>query len=514
MTESRRIFTPNAFATLRRQYRIVVLAMAVSLAVALALSSSMRATYTATASLALKLPTDDFPLLGASGTVRPPFDRANLEAKNLLSLQVLGSATAMLIPRPTIAQLKAQVTVSVQNLTNLIDITATASSAKRAASIANSVSTAARYHEARRERLQFANLANELESRRYTLPISPLASADARRQIGAVRALASIGAPLKIAGGAVPPAKPTSLGAARTGVIAGSVGLLIGIALVCLRSAFDPRLRGTEAIQSQLGLPLIGRLPAGAVLGSGPGSLSAAALEPFRIIQSNLTLLSTESGCKLVVVTSPLPERSKSAVASSLAITSALSGRRTLLVDCDLRHPELASYLALSPGAGLTDVLTDDTELGDAMRSMSLSDASRGGDLASIEDDLRLDCLPAGRLMNGAPELLGSDGFQRFLSRMRKSYELVMIAAPPLLPVIDTAELLEGSDVAVLCIPDGRTTRGECASVRAVLANVPDCIVGLVVTGISPGELERAARHVSKTAGAEPANKWLRERAV
>ena len=122
------------------------------------------------------------------------------------------------------------------------------------------------------------------------------------------------------------------------------------------------------------------------------------------------------------VVTSAVPGEGKTTTAVNLALAMADSGRRTLLVDADLRDPSVARTLSMEGSVGLTTVLLGDADVHDVIQTWG----SAG-----------MDVLPAGQVPPNPSELLGSAPMEALLSSLVDEYDFVLVDSPPVVPVID-----------------------------------------------------------------------------
>src|SRR3954452_2141883 len=126
-------------------------------------------------------------------------------------------------------------------------------------------------------------------------------------------------------------------------------------------------------------MPVVGKVSENALGRVGFGVNGSAPvmdpdLESFRIIRTNLEYLRQDRPLKSLLVTSGLPEEGKSTVAASLACTATLAGRRTLLVECDVRRPSLARRLGLKQTPGLTDYLMGAADPRDVIQTVELEE--------------------------------------------------------------------------------------------------------------------------------------------
>lgn len=188
--------------------------------------------------------------------------------------------------------------------------------------------------------------------------------------------------------------------------------------------------------------------------------------EAFRSLRTNLQFIGVDHQPRSLVVTSCLPGEGKSSTSANLAITLAQAGWRVLLVDGDLRRPSIPGYLGIEGAVGLTDVLIDKARLEDVVQSWS---------------EPNLSVLPSGRIPPNPSELLGSQGMRQILTRLAGEYDMVIVDAPPLLPVTDAATLAAICDGTLLVARYGRTRREHVTRVVDLLLPVNAWVVGSVL---------------------------------
>ena len=138
------------------------------------------------------------------------------------------------------------------------------------------------------------------------------------------------------------------------------MGLLIGLLVVYLWDSIDRRLSSADEVEREFGYEVIGRVRDEA-LGQSPTAVERdRAVEPrdweqFRILRRNLDFLGSNGAPRTIAVTSASPEEGKTTVACFMAFATAAAGKRTLLIECDLRRPVLAQRLGIKSAPGVSD---------------------------------------------------------------------------------------------------------------------------------------------------------------
>ncbi|MDX6662766.1 MAG: protein-tyrosine kinase, partial [Solirubrobacterales bacterium] len=212
----------------------------------------------------------------------------------------------------------------------------------------------------------------------------------------------------------------------------------------------------------------------------GPARLTQPDFETFRELQARLDAVVPFRVPRSLVVTSALPAEGKSAAAAGIAIAAAAAGRRTLLVECDLHRPVLASRLGLAARPGLTDYLAGQVGPQEVVQPVRLvPPAALSTGLASVG----LSCLVAGGGSARPAELLGSQRFRAFLDQVSRAYDLVVCDGPPILEQAGADQLLEAVEAALLCVRLGQTTHEQAAIAKAEIDRAGVEIAGLLVTG-------------------------------
>ncbi len=480
-----------------RRYRMMIIVMvAVAAGVAIGLSASTDPEYRATASVAFNDQSQDLQALGVPAAPSQTPDKvAAARASTIRSELVAARVRTMLQLKATTSELQGAVTTEVQPADNLVAVTATSSSGALAAKIANAFASEASEVVTADSQDRYLATARDLEARARKLkrPEDIGIKAQYADQASKLRSLARFSRPVDIVRPAEVPAHPSSPKPVRDTVLAVFLALVLGVALAFVRHSMDRRIRSVAEAQGPLDLPLLGYIREEA-LGRGPvgrGKLSALSdqdLEPFRILRTNLAFMSDGRAPKILLVTSPLPEEGKSTVSTALAYVEAMSGRRTLLVDCDLRRPSVGERLGLAPGPGIADYLLGKATPEEIVRTVSLRGYAGAVAPANALNEAQLVCITAGTLPANPAELLGSERFREFLAQVSEVYDHVIIDSPPLLPVGDTLEILSQVDGVLLCLRLDQTTREQAAAAKTTLGHFPSRPTGLVMTGVGAGQ--------------------------
>jgi len=154
------------------------------------------------------------------------------------------------------------------------------------------------------------------------------------------------------------PVSPKALTTIGLGAI---LGLLIGLGAAWLRESLDTTITTPEVLEDITGAASLGAVyyDPGAPKRPLVTQLDTRAprVESFRVLVTNLQFLDVDKGCKIFAITSPLAGEGKSTTAINMAITLAQAGKRTLLLEADLRRPKVSDYLGLESVVGLTTVL-------------------------------------------------------------------------------------------------------------------------------------------------------------
>ncbi len=394
--------------------------------------------------------------------------------------------------------LRDSLSASVNPDNNLVEVEAEAGSTLTATRIANTVADSNAIVQNDIARQQFNDQAAALEDE-----LAALQKSEARAnseppsereillqgQIARLKGAAQIATPVGVVERAAGPSAPVSPRPVRDSLLAGFLGLLLGVGAAITRESLDRRLHSAAEIQTALALPVIGLVrdkamgrAAFGVAGSKP--MEERDIEAYRILRTNLAFLDVDREPRSVVVTSGLPEEGKSTVAASLAQTSAAAGTRTLLLECDLRRPTLPGRLGLSREPGLTDYLARRCEVHEILQQVTTAaDPQRAREVETGVSH-PLTCITAGSESPRPAEALGSERFKELLAQAMDTYELVVLDTSPLLSVVDTRELVPLVDAVLLCVRVSRTSRDQMVAAKATLELFPARPTGVVITGV------------------------------
>jgi succinoglycan biosynthesis transport protein ExoP len=251
-------------------------------------------------------------------------------------------------------------------------------------------------------------------------------------------------------------------------------GLFVGGAGVLVVDTLDDTVQDASAIE-QMGLPLIGFLPRlsdskqAIEIRSNPKSRYS---EMVRNLRSVLTRSRTGVVPKVILITSAVPGEGKTTLSTNLAASFVQQGKRVLLLEADMRRPAIRTNMGLPGSGGLSLLLT-----GQAQENAIFVHPQMPG----------LFLLPEGAVPAFPSELLESDRMRDLLIRLREEFDVIVIDAPPVLPVADARVLSEMADLTIQLARFGVTTKTAMRRAHDLLSVYSRKPVGIVLNGVAEG---------------------------
>lgn len=202
-------------------------------------------------------------------------------------------------------------------------------------------------------------------------------------------------------------------------------------------------------------------------------------LEAFRFLYTNVRLISVKKPLQSLVISSAIPGDGKTTIALYLAQTAATVGQRVLLVDTDLRYPQLHTTLDLPNTQGLSDIITSELTIQDTIQKSAL--------------DENLFVLTAGRTLSDPIKLLSSEKMQYLMNQFSTQFDLVIYDTPPLLGLGDGNLIAAKADGTLLVVGVEKTDRSLVIKALDGLKIARASILGIVANGIKLEESQAYA---------------------
>ena len=263
-------------------------------------------------------------------------------------------------------------------------------------------------------------------------------------------------------------------------------GVVLGMSAALLIDRLDNVFHSIDQVQEEIKDPLLGVIPFSADLAESPThsgtksiksqEISKLLTEATRSLAINLRLMGADSPIRSLVVSSAMPGDGKSTVAVNLAQAAAAMGQRVLLVDADLRRPQLHRRLSLFNGQGLANLITN-TE-------MPIEDIIQA---SGLEDKLSI--VTSGQRPPDPSRLLSSETMKRINQNFQAAFDLVIYDTPPLLGLSDASLLSNLCDGLILVVGLGQTDRGALKRSLETIKNGRSPLLGVVANAVkqAPG---------------------------
>lgn len=258
------------------------------------------------------------------------------------------------------------------------------------------------------------------------------------------------------------------------------LGLALGAAVAVLREQLDTTVKSGQDLQE-----ITGQTPLGVIgfdnafkefplVASRP---TATSLEDFRSVRTSLQFVNVDGPPRHIVVSSAMAGEGKSVTACNLAVIMAQGGQSVCLVEADLRRPRAMSYFGVDGSVGLTNVVAGHYDLDEVLVPWN-----RG----------MVTLLPAGPLPPDPGQLLGSAASRAVFAELRNRFDVVIVDAPPLLPVSDAAVLSQAADGVILVVRHGHVRKEQVSLVVDALRAVNARLIGTIRTQV-PEKVRQAS---------------------
>jgi capsular exopolysaccharide synthesis family protein len=279
-----------------------------------------------------------------------------------------------------------------------------------------------------------------------------------------------------IIGFAALPGTPYSPRLSRNLAMSLAMAMALAGAIIYIFELFNNTFRSPDQVESEINAPLLGIIPyvTEKNLNEQLGNPQSTISEAFRSLRTALQFTGTEGVPRVMAITSAEPSEGKSTVTRKLAEEFGALGKSVLIIDGDMRRPNLHRMLGVSAGLGLSNLLTNmiyDDE-----------DVVFGGGIIQKSSWDNVSFITAGTLPPNPVNLLSSEKMGRIIHACSDKYDLVLIDAPPIIGIADALLLSRLADSTLLVVSAGQVSRkvAQAATRRLIIAG--GNLIGTVLT--------------------------------
>jgi len=252
------------------------------------------------------------------------------------------------------------------------------------------------------------------------------------------------------------------------------IGLLIPMVIMLIANFFNDKVGDAEEIEQKTRVPLLGSISHIKSIQSPiviKHKAKSAVAEQFRALRTSIGFTGKGKEVKKILITSAQPGDGKSFISINLAASFALLGKKTVVVELDLRKPHIGKYLNITSSNGVSSLLSGKGNLKDVLI-----------EIPDFEKQLFL--LPAGYLPPNPAELVSGDQMRKLMVELEKEFDCIVIDTPPFGLVTDAVLLQRYADITLVVLRQGYTRKGVFEQLNQLAAQSADSPVYALLNGI------------------------------
>jgi capsular exopolysaccharide synthesis family protein len=451
--------------TVRERFRLIALITALTTLIAVLYVFTATKMYSAEADLLITPISAEDPTLNSLGlltSTSDPTRDVETAAKLVTNIDVAGIARRDLNSNETPQELLEKVSAVPVAQSNVIAVTSTDTPPKAAQDLANAFAEAAVQSRTNQLHEQIDLILPGLEKQLEKNP-EPAGPETLNAKIAELETLRNASDPtIRVAVSASLPTSPSSPKTTLS-IIAGIIaGLVLGIGGAFTAQALDPRLRREEQLRRRYRLPILARIPKedgrSRAAPLSPRSLSPMTSEAYRTLRATLAAANRTTGRgRVIMVTGSAPSEGKTTTAVNLATAFALSGKRVILIESDLRQPAIGTALGIkSKGKGILGLLTGNSTLRESLVQLDTYGPNLQILLADYDE-------------GWIPELFSIPAAEEMIEQARAIADYVIVDSAPLNEVADALPLARIADDVLMVTRIGKSRLDKISQLGELL---------------------------------------------
>jgi polysaccharide biosynthesis transport protein len=264
------------------------------------------------------------------------------------------------------------------------------------------------------------------------------------------------------------------------------LSIFLGIGSAVVVESMDVGLKSAEEVQTALQLPLSASIPlvVGEERKALPQITRALPVSPYaeayRFLRTSILSDGYHHNVRSLMMTAVSPGQGNTTTIANLALSLAETGRRVVLIDCDLRRPRQHGVFGVSNAIGMTNLLTGTAELDEALQPTDVDG---------------LVVLTAGPQAQNPSALLNSARMRQVIEALKDRFDYVLVDTPPVLAFSDSVALSGLVDGTILTVRVGDASRGNEVQAKTILEKAGARIIGVVVNGLAAQQIDSFHYH-------------------